>query len=220
MIKGVIFDLDGTLLNTLKDIKEALNNALRKYHYQEVSLEQTRMFIGNGGKELVQRALNFQNVEFKENVLLEFRNYYFNHQIDFTFIYEGIDDLLKELLKSDIKIAVASNKYYKTAIPIIEKFFPNQFVSISGSSENMALKPSPDIIYLTLRNMNLKAEECLYVGDSEIDILTAKNFKMKVVSVLWGYRDRALLETYNPDYLIKQPLELINIIKKENHQND
>lgn len=219
MIKGVIFDLDGTLLNTLEDIKGALNFALQKFNYQKVTLQQTKNFIGNGGRELVERALKFQNVEFKEEVLQAFREYYFEHQIDFTKPYDDVMELLDILLKNNIKIAVASNKFYKTAIPIVKTLFGELFEVVVGSSDNTKLKPYPDVLFLVADKLNLRVDECLFVGDAEVDIMAAKNAKMKMVSVLWGYRSKEILEKLNPEYMVEKPLEILEIIDKEN-KND
>lgn len=219
MIKGIIFDLDGTLLNTLKDIKASLNHALKTFGYKKITLAQTKSFIGNGGKELVERALKSQGVEFKEEVLDEFRSYYVNHSIDFTTPYEGIYELLNELKKKNIKLAVASNKFYKTAYKILDTLFKDTFEFAIGSGTNLKLKPSPDIIFASIEKMNIKVDECLYVGDSEVDILAAKNANMKVISVLWGYRSKKILSKLNPDYMIKTPNEILKIIDKEN-END
>ena len=209
MIKGIIFDLDGTLLYTLQDLHNAINYALKNNNLKEISIEQTKLYIGNGIEKLVIRAIG-KSDKFDE-VLKDFKFYYGKHNNDFTKPYDGILEMLETLNKNHIKMAVVSNKYQEGVTKICTPLFSKYMDIFIGPSGNIKTKPDSEMVNIALNKMNLKNSECLYVGDSDVDIQTAKNSNMKSIGVLWGYKDVS-----NASYVINNPNEIIKIIKKEN----
>ena len=221
MIKGVIFDLDGTLLNTLYDLKEAVNFALRNSGLKEITLNQTKEYVGNGIKNLVKRAIgkDIDEITF-EKIYLDFKNYYDEHQKDFTVPYDGILPMIESVYKLNLKMAIVSNKYQSGVDNLCIPIFGKYINVLIGASENIKLKPAPDMAYLACKKLSLKPEECFFVGDSDTDALTGKNANMKVIGVSWGYRDVDTLKKLDVDYIVNDPNEIINILKKEinNHE--
>ncbi len=221
MKKGVIFDLDGTLLNTLYDLKEAVNFALRQHNRQEITLEQTRSFVGNGVRQLILRAINETSyTPLNEEIYQDFKKYYDVHQKDYTIPYEGIEEMIKTVYQMNFKMAIVSNKYQEGVENLCKPLFGQYIEVLIGSQEGLKLKPNPDMALLACRKLHLKPEECYFVGDSDTDALTGKNANMKVIGVTWGYRDEPLLRKLNVDFIIRHPSELINILKSEEMKND
>lgn len=214
MIEGIIFDLDGTLLYTLKDLNNAINFSLLKNGFNSISLDETKSFIGNGVEKLVLRSLKNQNEDKFESVLKDFKDYYDKHNCDNTYPYDGIIELLKKLNEKNIKIAIVSNKYQKGVEEICKPLFDKYIKVYVGASKNYKSKPEVDMVNIALNKMNVSSNNCLFVGDSIVDILTAKNANMKSIGVLWGYKDVSLAT-----YKVSNPLEIITIIDKEN-KND
>ena len=218
MYKAVIFDLDGTLVYTLEDLKNAINLALeiKGYPYQ-YNLEETKGLIGSGTKVLCQRAIKKDSVTEDEwmDLFLEFSRQYKIHQLDNVALYDGILDLIKQLKDDGYKIAVLSNKVDKNTKDIISYLFKdNPFDYILGQLENMPLKPDPEGLYRVLKELDLKEDEILYIGDSDTDMKTGINARVDVCAVTWGFRNRDILASYNPKYLINSPKELCKILKK------
>lgn len=221
MIKGVIFDLDGTLLNTLYDLKEAVNFALRNSGLKEITLNQTKEYVGNGIKNLVKRAIgkDVDEITF-EKIYLDFKNYYDEHQKDFTVPYDGILPMIESVYKLNLKMAIVSNKYQSGVDNLCIPIFGKYISVLIGASEGIKLKPAPDMAYLACKRLSLKPEECIFIGDSDTDALTGKNANMKVIGVSWGYRDVETLKKLNVDYIVNNPNEIINILKKEINDNE
>ncbi len=220
MKKGIIFDLDGTLLNTLYDLKEAVNYALKKHGFQEITLEQTRTYVGNGIRQLVLRAMGKEcDFATSEEVIHDFKDYYDKHQKDFTVPYDGIEEMIKNIYHLNLKMAIVSNKYQEGVDNLCAPLFGKYIDVFIGSREGLKLKPSPDMVYLACQQLNLNPEECYFVGDSDTDAMTGKNANMKVIGVTWGYRDEELLQQLNVDYIIHHPSELISILKTEEKNN-
>lgn len=214
MIKLVIFDLDGTLLNTLEDLKECTNYILRKYHFPEHPLDSYRFFVGNGITVLIEKAIPVgTSEELKKQILQEFLAYYDLHKADFTAPYPGIVSLLENLQKRGIQIAVASNKIHEAMDPLMEHYFPSiDFLAAYGSKEGVPPKPHPQIVEDIISMTNYEHSEILYVGDTKVDMDTAHSAKLKAVGVLWGFRDREELEGARADYIISKPEELLLLI--------
>lgn len=218
MVKTIIFDLDGTLLNTLNDLHNAVNFTLSCFSLPNVTLEQTRNYIGNGVKKLIQRASNGAPID--NNLAYEkFKMYYRNHIKDCTVPYDNILDMLKILKQNNINIAVASNKYQE-GVSLLTNHLLMPYIDLCvGSSETVKVKPSSDMVDIILKHFNEEKENCLFVGDSDVDIKTGKNSNIKTVGVTWGYKEIEVLKNEGPDYIINSPLELIKIIKEIN-KND
>lgn len=216
MIKAVLFDLDGTLLNTLKDLNEASNHTLRHFNLPLVTINQTKQFIGNGVKVLLKRSAFNADIDY-ELAYEVFKKYYRNHIKDYTTVYDGIIDVLKYLKSKNIKIAVTSNKYQE-GVEILVNHLLSPYIDIAlGSSETVKVKPHPDMVNIVLDKLNVSSDQCLFIGDSDVDIITGKTNNIKTIGVTWGYKDKKVLENEKPDYLVDNQVELIKIIKEINN---
>ncbi len=212
MYNIVIFDLDGTLLNTLEDLKDAVNAALRQYHYPERDLEEVRNFVGNGAKVLIERSVpEHTSIENIEKCLESFRAYYKEHCKDKTKPYDSIIELLTTLREMKIKIGVVSNKFDAATKELCKDFFQDK-IDVAIGTPQISKKPAPDSVWEAIEELGGKREQALYVGDSEVDIQTAKNAGIPSVSVTWGFRKKEFLKTKEPDYIIDTPMELIHIL--------
>lgn len=212
-IKAIIFDLDGTILNTLNDLKSAVDHALFSIGRRALDIEEVRRFVGNGVPKLVERALDATGgvVEF-ERCLGIFTEYYNAHSADKTRVYDGVGALLCSLKSMGLKTAVVTNKYDAAAKELKVKFF-DCVDFIVGTGGDIRPKPAPDGVLLALETLGLKQSEAIYVGDGETDVSTAKNSGLPSVAVTWGFRDRPLLESLSPDFIIDRPEELVPAIE-------
>lgn len=190
----VIFDLDGTLLNTLEDLSDAVNYALREMGMPERSLEEVRSFVGNGVRRLMELSVpeGFDNPAFEET-FAKFREYYGVHCNDKTRAYDGVLELIRELKNEGYALAIVSNKLDLAVKELSEIYFEGIIKVAIGEKEGVAKKPAPDTVYAALKELDMPAETAVYVGDSEVDVMTAKNSGLPCISVLWGFRDEAFL---------------------------
>ena len=213
MINTIIFDLDGTLLNTLEGLKNSTNFALKKFNCPEITLEQTRSFVGNGVRKLIERAIQNgeQNPDF-EKCLNTFKEHYSKTMYQKTVAYDGIEDMLTELKRKGIKTGVVSNKFDTAVKELCKNYFDGLIIVAIGESPNVRKKPAPDSVLKAMEILGAKPENTLYVGDSDVDIQTAKNTNLKSVGVTWGFRDRELLEEEGADFIINTPCELLELI--------
>lgn len=215
MIKYIIFDLDGTLVNSIYDLADSVNYVLRQNGYKEHPLESFYYFVGSGTLKLIERALpeNMRNEKEIERVHTQFAERYSENYLSKTAPYDGIKDLLDGLDERGIKYSVASNKTDIFTCEIIDKLFKNNsFDKVIGKRPENPTKPNPKIIYDILEGKNLSQLEVLFVGDSGIDIETGHNAKLKAVGCLWGFRDKNELEKAGADFIISHPSELFEII--------
>lgn len=214
-VKLVIFDLDGTLLNTIDDLALSVNHVLKKRGYPTHSIEQYKYFVGNGVTKLIERAIpkELSTPELVRSIQDEYVEYYAQHGKENTTPYQGIEELITKLTDSGIDIAVASNKHHSATIEIIEYYFgKNTFCIIFGKREGYHPKPDPQIIYDILKECGVTKDEVLYVGDSNTDMTTATNASVQSVGVTWGFRTREELQQSNATHIIDSPIELLNII--------
>ncbi len=189
--KAVIFDLDGTLLDTLADLHDALNYALAAHGFPPRSLDEVRGFVGNGNWKLVQRGVPKGTDEETARAVFEtFIPWYQAHSMDKTRPYDGVGETLDALKAAGIKMAIATNKVHSAALPLCQKFFP-QADLVVGSQEGLANKPAPDMLRYALERLGVPEAEAVYVGDTEVDIETARNAGLPCVCVAWGFRSRA-----------------------------
>ncbi len=210
MKTGILWDLDGTLLDTLEDLKDGVNHALRHYGYPERSLQEVRRFVGNGAKRLIDQAVP-ENAD-PDPVFETFRTYYAaNCQIK-TQPYEGIPEALAELGRK-YPMAIVSNKPDVAVKPLCARYFPGIYAR--GESEDCPRKPAPDMVYKAMEEIGV--ETCIYVGDSEVDVLTAKNAGMICLSVLWGFRDRKEIEEMGGTHFCGDTKELVNKLEEIIH---
>lgn len=209
----VIFDMDGTMLDTLEDLADAVNHALSKSGYPLRTLEEIREFVGNGVYALMERALpqGISRDEVLKN-LEAFKAYYEVHSQDKTKPYDGIKELLAQLKGAGIKTAILSNKYDGAVKALAEEYFPGYIDLPAGEQEGIPKKPQPEGIYAIIEKLGSSKEMTLYVGDSEVDAMTAKNAGLPFVGVTWGFRDVEVLRSHGADFIINRPDELWNVI--------
>lgn len=213
MINIVIFDLDGTLLYTLENLKESTDFALAKYNYAPISLEQTKDFVGNGIRKLIEKAIpnGQKNINFEE-CLKTFKNHYSQNMYTKTRPYDGIMKMLENLKGKGIKTAVVSNKFDSAAKELCEKYFENLIDFVIGQSEKIPQKPSPEGVFEVIKHFGGNAQNCIYVGDSEVDIKTAKNANIPCISVSWGYRSKDLLKKEGAEIIVDKPEEILALL--------
>ncbi len=211
--EAVIFDLDGTLLNTLGDLTDSVNTALEKYNLPICSMEEVQSFVGNGLRNLMIQAVE-EGEEFPqfEELFAFFKEYYRTHCNIKTAPYEGILELMKELKGRNIKMAIVSNKIDSGVKELNEKFFKEFTEAAIGEREGVVRKPAPDSVNEAIRILGVEKEHALYVGDSDVDILTAKNADVRCVSVTWGFRDEKFLMENGAGIMINRPLELLEYL--------
>ena len=207
-----IFDLDGTLLDTLGDLASSVNYALRMHNMPEHSLEDIRRFVGNGVRKLMERAVpqGAQNPCFDE-AFATFRQYYMQHSLDTTRPYAGIPETLETLKARGCHLAVVSNKMMAATQALCSHFFPDTIEVAIGEheAEGIRKKPAPDTVIAALKALGVGKEQAVYVGDSDVDIETARNSGMPCISVLWGFRDRDFLKQNGAETFISAPSELL-----------
>ena len=210
--KLIIFDLDGTLLNTISDLARSTNYALEKNGFPQYPVEVYKYFVGNGINNLFERALP-DHEKTEENIRNVFLPYYDAHNTEYTEPYEGISGLLDFLQQEGIKTAVASNKYQKATEKLIDRYFPEiTFTSVFGQREGIPVKPDPAIVYETLRMADIPASETLYVGDSGVDMQTASNSGVASVGVTWGFRPRSELEAYGAVHIADSAKDILRLV--------
>ncbi|MDE7437106.1 MAG: HAD family hydrolase [Muribaculaceae bacterium] len=208
----VIFDLDGTLLNTIADLGDACNYALRTLGYSEHALSTYNYMVGNGVRKLIERAEPDANAETLDKLLALFREYYDEHCTDHTTPYPGIPELLRALSEKGIAIAVATNKYQAAADRIIRHFFPDiPFVAILGQVEDRPVKPDPSIVFAVLNEHPTPKSSILFVGDSAVDMETARRACIESVGVSWGFRPISELRGAYADHIVSSPQEILDI---------
>nr|QGT49770.1 phosphoglycolate phosphatase [uncultured Candidatus Melainabacteria bacterium] len=216
--KIIIFDLDGTLLNTLEDLKDSTNFALKTFNYPTRNIEDIRQFVGNGVAKLIERAIpqGKDNPDF-EKCLETFKKHYSKNMYNKTAPYPQILETLETLKQKGYKTAVVSNKFDMAVKELCKKYFPNLIDFAAGENEACGIrkKPAPDTIIKTLEEFNLQNNEAIYVGDSDVDIMTAKNSDMPCISVTWGFRDKEFLSNHNAEIIINSPIEIIEILENK-----
>lgn len=215
MKKLVIFDLDGTLLDTIADLAESANHALKQLGYPTRDVEKIRTFVGNGVNKLLFRALPDEE-KTEENMMrmrTHFVPYYDAHNADLSAPYPGIVALLEKLQAKGLRMAVASNKYQEATVKLVKHYFPMiDFVEVLGQREGINVKPDPTIVFDILQKAGVNKEETLYVGDSGVDMQTAINAGVDAIGVTWGFRPRTELEDFHPMGLIDQAEELLGFV--------
>lgn len=205
-----IFDLDGTILDTLEDLKNSINFALLQFGFPERELSEVRAFVGNGILKLVKRAVPSGTSEEDINRVFEtFKSHYKIHSADNTKSYCGINELLGELKKGGTKLAVVSNKADFAVQDLCEKYFKGIFNYAVGEKENVRKKPYPDSVNEVLKTLGVPKNEAVYIGDSEVDVKTAVNVGMDCISVLWGFRSKEELLENGAKNLVSDPKEII-----------
>ncbi len=214
-INTVIFDLDGTLLDTLDDLTVSVNHALCVHGLPLRSRAEVRSFVGNGVCKLMERSVpkGISKEKF-EKVFLSFKEHYTSHCLDQTRPYPGIMETLEQLQKRNVCMAIVSNKLQPAVTELNARFFSNYISVAVGESQTVRCKPCPDALLEALKVLGAKKEEAIYVGDSEVDIETARNAGLPCLSVLWGFKDEDFLRRLYPDaHFIHQPEEIFEYIR-------
>lgn len=227
---AIIWDLDGTLMDTIVDLKNAVNYALRLNGMEERSLDEVRQFVGNGVRRLVELAVpetmerGKQNPELFEKVFSDFKTYYVEHCQDNTGLYEGIAEALKALKEKGIRMAVVSNKLQQGVTELansdVHTVGKNDALRLCdymdatiGERPEMARKPAPDMVLKALEELGVEKDDAVYIGDSEVDVQTARNSGLQCISVLWGFRDIDLLKEYGADVFVDKPMQIVSMFE-------
>ena len=211
----IIFDLDGTLLNTIGDLAAACEDMLRKRNLPQHTLAEYTSFVGNGIRNLVKRSLpeQLRTDDYVEQAKADFVEYYTHNIHNYTAPYEGITELLAELQSAGVKIAVASNKFHEGTLQLIKYFFPDiEFIAVYGNREGYPLKPDAQLIEEIMRIGGVTNSECVMVGDSAVDIQTAHNAGIDSIAVSWGFRFMEELEQANPTHIVGSVKELRELL--------
>ena len=216
MKKLVIFDLDGTLLNTIEDLGQAANHALELGGYATHSMASYPYFVGNGVRRLMTRVLpeDARDDETVDRILGYFLEYYDEHCTDFTKPYSGMPELLQDLRDMGVAMAVASNKYQRAVDKIIPHFFPDiPFIAIEEHREGVNVKPDPSVVFAILAKAGVAKADTLYVGDSGVDMETARRACIDSVGVTWGFRSKKELVEYYADAIVGNPVDILNVVE-------
>ena len=214
MVEAIVFDLDGTLLNTLDDLQDSTNYALKQCGFDPRGYEEVRSFVGNGVRLLIERAVPQGTDKAQVEKCFEiFTKHYDKNMENKTRPYDGVEQMLEEVKKRGYKTAVVSNKYDSAVKKLVGERFGKYIGLAVGESETVKKKPSPDGVWAALERLGGKRESAVYVGDSEVDAMTAKNAGLRFVGVTWGFRDRELLESLGADRIIDNPSELVAAVE-------
>lgn len=212
MINTIIFDLDGTLINSLEDIADSVNQLLEKRNYPTHDLHQYRYFVGDGLIKLIERALPPDHLDQVMMIKQEFAQVYQQNNLNKTKAYPGIKELLSRLKNQGYNLAIVTNKPQDHAIKITNTLFPNCFKYIFGNSDRHPKKPDPCLCNLVINLFDVKKNEVVYIGDSDVDIQTAKNAKVKSIGVAWGFRGAKELIASKADHVVNQASEILEVI--------
>lgn len=219
MKKLVIFDLDGTLLNTIADLAAATNYALTQFGYPTHPTDAYRFFVGNGINKLFERALPEQE-RTPENILRirsKFVPYYNIHNADLSRPYPGIEELLNLLQQHHLQLAVASNKYQEATAKLIGQYFPAiHFTAVFGQRDNVPTKPNPQVVNEIIQMAGVSKEEVVYIGDSGVDMQTGCNAGVTTIGACWGFRPKSELEEFHPDLLAEKPEDISHFLQLSN----
>ncbi len=216
MIKLCVFDLDGTIADTITTIDYYANGALRAFNLPEIPRDRYKMLVGDGAVTLVERMLSEIGCDDKEIFEKVYDKYVNDYDKDFMYltkVYDGVTELMDELSKRGIKIAVLTNKPEFTALKVVDILLGDRVDLCIGNSEGRPKKPDPTALFEILDNFNVTGDECLYIGDTSTDMKTGNGGKCHTVGVLWGFRDRYELEENNAEFIIEKPCEILDIIE-------
>ncbi len=212
-IKAVVFDLDGTLLDTLDDLSNATNWALLHNRLPERTIDEVRRFVGNGVRRLIERAVPAgTDSALFEQTFADFKAYYVDHCQEHTRPYDGIPEMLQALKARGFRLAIVSNKLQAGVDELYARFFSDTVDVAIGESPEIQRKPAPDMVLEALRQLGITASEAVYVGDSDVDLLTARNSGLPCISVLWGFRDREFLEKHGATFFAAAPADVVEAL--------
>ena len=209
----IVFDMDGTILDTLEDLKNSMNHTLRLYDMPERTLDEIRSFVGNGIRKLIERAVVSGTSDDQIEIIhKDFMKHYEVHCADFTRPYNGVNDLIKELRNRGYKTAVVSNKAHDAVLDLCDQYFPDLFDLAIGERPEIAKKPAPDMVNLALEQLGISRENAVYIGDSDVDVATARNSNLDMIAVDWGFRTREFLVEQGATTIISKPEEILALV--------
>ena len=209
----IVFDMDGTILDTLEDLKNSMNHTLRLYNMPERTLDEIRSFVGNGIRKLIERAVvSGTSDEMIEIIHKDFMKHYEIHCADFTKPYNGVNSLIQELRNRGYKTAVVSNKAHDAVLDLCDQYFPALFDVALGEKPEIAKKPAPDMVNLVLDQLQISRKKAVYIGDSDVDVATARNSNLDMIAVDWGFRTREFLTEQGADTIVSNPEEILNLV--------
>ena len=214
-MKTIIFDLDGTLLDTLADLADSANYTMEQMGYPKHPTDSYRYFVGNGVPKLLERCL-LEDKRTDENIQTArriFAEYYNVHFVDKTKPYDGVAELIEKLRESGVKMAVASNKSDEFTVSLVKRFFGNAFDIVQGGKADVPKKPAPDIVYSIMQKLGAVSENTYFAGDSNVDMYTAKNAGIKAIGCLWGFRTKDELLEGGADFLAESPMDIYKIVE-------
>lgn len=214
MKNTIVWDMDGTILNTLEDLKDSVNFAVVSYGFKPYNQQEIRAMLGNGIKVLMELAVpnGYNNPKFDE-CFETFKQHYQLHMNDKTRPYDGIPEVMRKLKEKGYRQAVVSNKIDSAVQKLVETYYP--FIDIAiGERDGLQRKPQPDMVWAALDELNVKKEMAVYIGDSEVDLATAKNAGLDCISVAWGFRDIKMLRSIGAQVIVEKPRDLIAVLEK------
>ncbi len=214
VIRCCIFDLDGTLLNTLDDLAASCNHALRQFGYDGHDVQSYRYFVGNGVDKLIQRAISVDaSPEQRQAVKRVFSEHYAKHFMDLTKPYDGIESVLRVLKLGNIRTGVVTNKPHAFSIELVTGIFGSKFFDvIIGASDELPKKPNPDGVLRCIEQLGVSKQDCVYIGDSDIDVMTAKNAGIRSIGAAWGFRGKDELVAAGADYIANTPKDIASLL--------
>ena len=212
MVKAIVFDLDGTLLNTLDDLHMSVNYTMKKFNCPTLEKNQVRALLGNGIKYMINGALPELRRGEIDEILPVFKEYYDIHKDDNTAPYDGVIKMLELVKKAGYKTAIVSNKYDQAVQQLKDGLFGGYIDFALGQVDGIASKPAPDGVWLALEKLGVSKDEAVYVGDSEVDLLTAKNSELRCIACSWGFRDKEELIIHGATEIIDEPSQLLKVL--------
>lgn len=209
----LVFDMDGTILDTLEDLKNCMNYTLRLYNMPERTLDEIRSFVGNGIRRLIEQAVvPGTSAETMDAIHKDYMAYYKLHCADETKPYEGVIDAIRHLRSLGYKTAVVSNKAHPAVLELCDQYFNGLFDLAIGETPDVARKPAPDMVHMALKHFNVTKEQAVYIGDSDVDVATARNSELDMIAVDWGFRSRECLIEQGATTIISNPDEIKNYV--------
>ena len=209
----IVFDMDGTILDTLEDLKNSMNYTLKLHNMPERTLDEIRSFVGNGIRKLIERAVPAGTSEHRiYEIQGDFMEHYGIHCADCTKPYDGVIDLIKELKNQGYKTAVVSNKADGAVQELCVQYFPGLFDLAIGERPEIAKKPAPDMVNIALEQLQIPHEKAVYIGDSDVDVATARNSNLDMIAVDWGFRTREFLVEQGARIIVSKPNEILGLV--------
>lgn len=209
----IVFDMDGTILDTLEDLKNSMNHSLKLHNMPERTLDEIRSFVGNGIRRLIELAVVEGTCSEKiDEIYKDFMKHYEVHCADFTRPYNGVNDLIKNLRNRGYKTAVVSNKADAAVQDLCIQYFPGLFDLAIGERSEIAKKPAADMVNLALEQLQVSKENAVYIGDSDVDVATARNSNLDMIAVDWGFRTRKFLMEQGAETIVSNPEEILELV--------